>query len=114
MKRKCKSLSPAVPSSSRSGSVSHSVVSDSAIRQTVACQASLSMEFSRQEHRSGLPFPSPPGDLPNPGIESRSPALQSTPVFVPGESHGQRRPVGHSPWGCKELNTTERLTLLSD
>ena len=33
-------------------------------------------EFSRQEYWSGLPFPSP-GDLPNPGIESRSPALQA-------------------------------------
>ena len=38
---------------------------------TVACQAPLSMEFSRQEHWSGLPFP-PPGDLPNPGIEPMS------------------------------------------
>ena len=35
---------------------------------TVAHQAPLSMEFSRQEHWSGLPCP-PPGDLPNPGIE---------------------------------------------
>ena len=43
---------------------------------TLACQAPLSMEFSRQEHWSGLPFPSP-GDLPDPGIESRSPALQA-------------------------------------
>ena len=34
---------------------------------TVACQAPLSMEFSRQEYWSGLPF-RPPGDLPNPGI----------------------------------------------
>ena len=42
----------------------------------VACQAPLSMEFSRQEYWSGLPFPSP-GDLPNPGIEPRSPALQA-------------------------------------
>ena len=42
---------------------------------TVAHQASLSMEFSRQESWSGLPCP-PPGDLPNPGIKSRSPALQ--------------------------------------
>ena len=41
---------------------------------TVAYQASLSMGFSRQEYWSGLPFP-PPGDLPNPGIESRSLAL---------------------------------------
>ena len=43
---------------------------------TVACQASLTMGFSRQEYWSGLPFPSP-GDLPNPGIEPRSPALQA-------------------------------------
>ena len=42
---------------------------------TVAHQAPLSMEFSRQEFWSGLPCP-PPGDLPNPGIESRSPPLQ--------------------------------------
>ena len=43
---------------------------------TVAHQAPQSMGFSRQEYWSGLPFPSP-GDLPNPGIESRSPALQA-------------------------------------
>ena len=42
---------------------------------TVACQAPPSMEFSRQEYWSGLPFPSP-GDLPYPGIKLRSPALQ--------------------------------------
>ena len=42
---------------------------------TVACQAPLSMGFSRQEYWSGLLFP-PPGNLPNPGIEPRSPALQ--------------------------------------
>ena len=41
----------------------------------VAHQASLSMEFSRQEYWSGLPFPSP-GDLPDPGMEPRSPAFQ--------------------------------------
>ena len=41
---------------------------------TVACQAPLSMEFSRQKYWSGLPFPSP-GDLPNPGIKPVSPAL---------------------------------------
>ena len=40
---------------------------------TVACQAPLSMGFSRQEYWSGLPFPSP-GDLPTPGIEMESPA----------------------------------------
>ena len=38
-------------------------------------QALLSKEFSRQEYWSRLPFPSP-GDLPNPGIELKSPALQ--------------------------------------
>jgi len=43
---------------------------------TVACQVPLSMRFSRQEYWSGLPFPSP-GDLPNPGIKPRSPALQA-------------------------------------
>ena len=43
---------------------------------TAACQAPLSMGFSRQEYWSGLPFP-PPGDLPNPGIEPGSPALQA-------------------------------------
>ena len=43
---------------------------------TAAHQASLSMEFSRQENWSGLPFLSP-GDFPNPGIEPGSPALQA-------------------------------------
>ena len=43
---------------------------------TVARQAPLSMGFSRQEYWSGLPFPSP-GDLPNPGIEPRSPTLEA-------------------------------------
>ena len=42
----------------------------------VAYQALQSMGFSRQEYWSGLPFPSPE-DLPNPGIEPRSPALQA-------------------------------------
>ena len=42
---------------------------------TVAHQAPLPMGFPRQEHWSGLPFPSP-GDFPNPGIKPVSPALQ--------------------------------------
>ena len=45
----------------------------SVTRRTVAYQASLSMEFSRQEYWSGLPFPSPE-DLPSPGIKPWSPA----------------------------------------
>ena len=43
---------------------------------TVAYKAPPSMGFSRQEYWSGLPFPSP-GDLPDPWIEPRSPALQA-------------------------------------
>ena len=43
---------------------------------TIAPQAPLAMGFSRQEYWSGLPFPSP-GDLPDPGIEPRSPALEA-------------------------------------
>ena len=34
---------------------------------------------------------------------------QTTPVLLPGKSHGQRSLVGYSPWGHKELDTTERL-----
>ena len=115
------------------------------------------MGFSRQEHWSGLPFPSP-GDLPDPGIEPGYPALQAdaltseppgkppntaldiiniyidhigllsaqmvknpsmqeihapslgqkipwrrecqpTPVFLPGEVHGQRSLTSYNPWG---------------
>ena len=51
-------------------------MSDSAIPRTVAHQAPLLMGFSRQEYWSGLPFPSP-GDLPNLGMEPRSPTLQA-------------------------------------
>ena len=35
---------------------------------------------------------------------------QLTPVLLPGEFHGQRSLEGYSPWGHKELNTTEQLT----
>ena len=54
---------------------------------TVTHHAPLSMEFSRPEYWSGLPFPSP-GDLPNPGIEPGSPALQadSLPTEPPGKT----------------------------
>ena len=59
-----------------SESVSCSVLSDSATVWTIACQVPLSMEFCRQEYWSGLSCP-PSGDLPNPGIEPGSPALQA-------------------------------------
>ena len=55
---------------------------------TVAYQAHLSMGFSRQECWSGLPFPSP-GDLPDPGNEPRSPALQAD--ALPSEPPGKPR-----------------------
>ena len=53
---------------------------------TAAYQALLSMEFSRQEYWSGLPFSSPE-DLPNPGFEPGSPALQAEalPSELPGK-----------------------------
>ena len=46
------------------------------VKWTVARQAPLSMGFSWQEYWNGLPFSSP-GDLPNPGMEPKSPALQA-------------------------------------
>ena len=52
--------------------LSHSVVFDSVIPRTVAHQALLSMEFSRKEYWSGLPF-SPPGDLSGAGLKPASP-----------------------------------------
>ena len=53
---------------------------------TIAYQAPLSMEFSREEYWSGLPFPSQ-GELPDPGIECRSPALQAE--ALPSEPPGK-------------------------
>ena len=53
---------------------------------TVAYQAPLSMGFSRQEYWSGVPLPSP-GDLPNPGTEPGSPALQTD--ALPSEPPGK-------------------------
>ena len=52
---------------------------------TVACQAPLSMGFSQARILGGLPYPSP-GDLPDPGIEPGSPALQVD--FLPSEPPG--------------------------
>ena len=51
-------------------------MSDSCDPMDCSLQAPLSMGFSRQEYWSGLPFPSP-GDLPDAGIDSGSPALQA-------------------------------------
>ena len=65
---------------------SYEVMSDSETPWTVVCQAPLSMGFPRQEYWSGLPFPSPV-DLPEPGIEPGSPALQAD--SLPSEPLGQ-------------------------
>ena len=58
---------------------------------TAACQAPLSMGFSKQEYWSGLPFPSP-GDLPDPGIEPGSSSLQadSLPSEPPEKEGGNK------------------------
>ena len=64
--------------------------------RTINHQALLFMGFSRQEYWSGLPFPSP-GDLPNPGMPLRPPALQA-------DSLPSELPFGWWIWGW---NTTE-------
>ena len=58
---------------------------------TVVYQAPQSMEFSRQEYWSGLPFPSA-GDLPDPGTEPGYPALQADTLL--SEPPGKPRPEG--------------------
>ena len=102
-----------------SNSVSHSVVSDFVTPWTVAHQASLFMEFSRQEYRSGWPFPSP-GDPPNPWIKPRSPALQanslpSEPLNIPQYKETLKRKIEEcrrccgSPWGALQLQRLRGL-----
>ena len=108
-------------------------MSDFVTSGTVAHQAPLFMGFPRQEYWSGLPFPSP-GDLPDPGIEPRSPALQmdSLPSELPGKPQPLRillknlnvlaklicksfYPVGESygagGWGSRE--TVERKKMVA-
>ena len=80
--------------------VSRSIVSDSATLCTVARQVPLSAEFSRQEYWCGLPFPSP-GDLLDPGIEPRSPALQ--------EAHGMYVGLGEN---CDKKEGTDKVPLI--
>ena len=54
------------------------------------------MEFFRPEYRSGLPFPSP-GDLPNPGIEPRSPSLQADSLSAEPQGKPKNTGVGSQP-----------------
>ena len=82
--------------------------------RTVPRQAPWSMGFSTQEYWSGLPFP-PPGDLPNPRIESRSPALPHVEIYLPdqglklGSLHWEHGvlvtgPPGKPPNGLSEFS----------
>ena len=68
-------------------------------------QAPQSMEFSRQEYWSGLPFPSP-GDLPNPGIKPESPTLQvdALPSEPPGKPGYTLRQLFKKEWAYTFLN----------
>jgi len=52
-----------------------------------------------------------PGSIPGLGKILWRRNWQPTPVFLPEKFHGQRSLVGYSPWGCKESDTTERITL---
>ena len=70
---------------------------------TIVYQASLSMGSSRQEYWSGLPFPSS-GDLPDPRIEPRSPALQLCPE-PPGRA--QAKPCVHQDPGERSSDPQE-------
>ena len=71
---------------------------------TVAHQAPPSMGFSRQEYWSGLPFPSP-GDLPNTGIEPRSPALQADALIS--------EPPGKPQWSDMQMDSKHRKRYLA-
>ena len=81
---------------------------------TVAHRAPLSMEFFRQEYWSGLPFPSP-GDLPNPGVEPGSPALQADalPSEPPKGLGKQGQGCGGGRWAAAVLFWVGRLAWLS-
>ena len=72
---------------------------------TVARQAPPSVGVSRQEYWSGLPSPSP-GDLPDPGIEPRSPALQAD--SLPSETHLLIIFVDE-PYGTRKRERTEEI-----
>ena len=68
---------------------------------TAACQTPLSMEFSRQDYCSGLPFP-PPGDLPNLGIKPASP-----PSALAGRFLELEEPVLHLSYSLETLLSLE-------
>ena len=77
---------------------------------TTYCGKSIELGFP-----GGTSDKQPPanaGDARDPGLilgweDPLEESTQPTPVFLPGESHGQRSLAGHSPWNHKELDTTE-------
>ena len=75
---------------------------------TIACQASLSMEYSKQEHRSGLPFPTP-RDLPNPEIEPRTPTLQADSLRAESRGKGCLQLQRHLYWRRQLHKTCQSL-----
>ena len=105
------------PSASQSQSYVCVLVAESCLLletpRTIVRQAPLSMGFSRQECWSGLPFPSA-GDLPHPGIEPRSPALQadSLPSELPGKPLRAMRSILCLKEGkVNESKSTKLITL---
>ena len=84
---------------------------------TVIHQAPLSVGFSRQAHWSGVPFSSP-GDLPYPGIEPASPALQADPLPSQPSEMPQIKPIRsfkftHEPQLLSLCSRAQELQLLS-
>ena len=93
---------------------------------TVTCNIPLSMGFPRQEHQSGLPFPSP-GDLPDPGAKPLSPVLQAvfttdhqvviigfkeTEILISLVSGGKYDSAPQSPQGPRHLPFIPGVTIL--
>ena len=68
---------------------------------TVATRLLCPWGFSRQEYWSGLPYP-PPGDIPKPGIEPRSPPLRVD--FLPSETPGEPKKTGVGSWSLLQGN----------
>ena len=88
--------------------LSHSDMSDSAIPWTVACQAPLSIEFSKQEYWNGLPCPSP-RDLPELVIKPRSLTLQAD--SLPSEPQGS--PPKDSCFRTQDIKNTSMVFQLN-
>ena len=71
----------------------------------------LSQWLSSKEYACNAVDTGDVGSIPGSGRYPRRRAWQSTPVLLPGKSHGQRSLEGYSPWGLSELDTTEATKL---